>query len=119
MVGCAPFRNRVQRSIRRSLDPASDLVNRLLFHADEAMPVLARAFVTCRIRPPVHHHQLLDRRVAQPLDDVGDFARLTVLAGVFGMVIDQHRQGDGLEVLARNRTRRGIAHHTGGQHQPP
>ena len=29
------------------------------------MPVLARAFIACRIRPAIHYHQLLDGCVAQ------------------------------------------------------
>ncbi len=64
------------------------------------MPVLARTLVARWVGSSIHNHQLLDGCVAQALDDVGGFASLAVLAGILGMVIDQHRQSDGLQVLA-------------------
>jgi len=106
------------RSVDRISDPARDSVHSLPLHAYVAMEVLTCAHVASGVRPAINKNQLLDVRIAEPLECGRHLVWSAMDAGIFGMVEHQHRNLDRRQVLLRYRAGLLVVDHAGGQHQP-
>jgi len=101
----------MHRSGRGRLNPRGDLGNGLLLDANEAVPILASTLISDGVGAAMDYRQLFDRRPRQPSQNGGRVAGLAVSAAVPGMVVDQHRDLYGLQVLCGHCTRCAPAHH--------